>query len=196
MRAEDELAAVPAGASAVVSEARRVSRALVEPLGRRWSHVKAVAARAAELVVPVPVARQDQLIAAAWLHDVGYAPEIGRTGFHPLDGASYLNLEGWPDAIVNLVAHHSGARFEAKQRGLADALAEFPFPDGPLLDALALADLTTGPAGELLTYDERIAEILRRYPEEDPVHQAWLEAEPVLRESVRRAEARLEGGSA
>jgi len=136
------------------------------------------------------------LIAAAWLHDVGYAPEIGRTGFHPLDGASYLNLEGWPDAIVNLVAHHSGARFEAKQRGLADALAEFPFPDGPLLDALALADLTTGPAGELLTYDERIAEILRRYPEEDPVHQAWLEAEPVLRESVRRAEARLEGGSA
>lgn len=196
MRAEDELAAVPAGASAVVFEARRVSKTLVEPLGRRWSHVKAVAARAAELVVPVPAARRDQLIAAAWLHDVGYAPEIGHTGFHPLDGARYLRSEGWPDGIVNLVAHHSGARFEAKQRGLADELAEFSCPDGPLLDALALADLTTGPSGEPLTYDERIAEILRRYPEDNPVHKAWLEAEPVLRKSVGRVEVRLAGGSA
>ncbi len=136
------------------------------------------------------------LVTAAWLHDIGYSPEIGHTRFHPLDGARYLRDEGWPETIVNLVAHHSGARFEAEQRGLAAELAEFPFPDGPLLDALALADLTTGPSGERLTYDERIAEILRRYPEDDPVHRAWLTAAPVLRESVQRAEARLAAGSA
>jgi hypothetical protein len=31
-------------------------------------------------------------VAAAWLHDIGYAPAIAEsgTGFHPLDGARYL----------------------------------------------------------------------------------------------------------
>ncbi|GAA4544206.1 HD domain-containing protein [Pseudonocardia xishanensis] len=158
--------------------------------------MQAVARRAAGLGSAVAAPERDVLVSASWLHDIGYSPEIGHTRFHPLDGARYLRDEGWPETVVNLVAHHSGARFEATRRNLADELAEFPFPDGPLLDALALADLTTGPAGEPLTYDERIAEILHRYPEDDPVHQAWLEAEPVLRESVQRAEARLAGGSA
>lgn len=177
-------------------KAASLARQLLSPLGRRWTHVSAVAERSCEIGGAVAVTERSTLTAAAWLHDIGYSPEIGHTRFHPLDGAGYLRDEGWPESIVNLVAHHSGARFEAEQRGLADELAEFPFPDGPLLDALALADLTTGPSGERLTYDERIAEILRRYPEDDPVHQAWLTAAPVLRESVQRAEARLAAGSA
>lgn len=182
--------------SQVISDARWVSQTLLAHSGRRWMHVQAVARRAGGLVSAVDASERDLLVSAAWLHDIGYSSKIGHTRFHPLDGARHLREEGWPDILVNLVAHHSGARFEAKQRGLGDELAEFPFPDGPMLDALALADLTIGPAGEPLTYDERIAEILRRYPEDDPVHQAWLEAEPVLRESVQRAEARLAGGSA
>lgn len=191
--------AVPAGGEPCADLsgiAEAVAKHFVEPLGRRWLHVQAVAGRAAELENTVDGASRRAVLVAAWLHDIGYSPEIGHTRFHPIDGARYLRDKGWPEIIVNLVAHHSGARFEAKQRGLADELAEFPLPDGPLLDALALADLTTGPSGESLTYDERIAEILRRYPENDPVHLAWLEAEPVLRESVRRAEARLTSGSA
>ena len=36
----------------------------------------------------------DDLVAAAWLHDIGYAPELVETGFHPLDGARYLRREG------------------------------------------------------------------------------------------------------
>lgn len=185
-----------ASASSIASDARRVAEGFVSPLGRRWVHVQAVAKQAADKGCAVDTSERGILVAAAWLHDIGYSPEIDRTRFHPLDGARYLRVEGWPAIIVNLVAHHSGARFEAEQRGLADELADFPFPDGPLLDALALADLTTGPAGERLTYDERIAEILRRYPEDDPVHKAWLTAAPVLRESVQRAEARLAAGSA
>ena len=30
------------------------------------------------------------MTAAAWLHDIGYAPAVDDTGFHPLDGARYL----------------------------------------------------------------------------------------------------------
>jgi HD superfamily phosphodiesterase len=164
----------------------------VAPLGRRWRHVQAVAARATDLATAVPEAERAQLVAAAWLHDIGYSPEIGHTGFHPLDGARYLRTAGWPARLVNLVAHHSGARFEAAERGLSRELAEFPFEDSPLLDALVLADLTTGPEGERLTYEQRIAEILQRYSPSDPVHRTWLAAKPVIAEAVARAERRLD----
>lgn len=169
-----------------------MAQRLVEPLGRRWLHVQAVARRATDLSDSVSGAERDELVSAAWLHDIGYSPEIGFTRFHPLDGARYLRDEGWPVRIVNLVAHHSGARFEAAERGLADELDEFPFEDSPLLDALVTADLTTGPGGESLTYDERIAEILRRYRPGDPVHRTWLKAGPILAEAVARTESRLQ----
>jgi predicted hydrolase (HD superfamily) len=130
-------------------------------------------------------------VAAAWLHDIGYSPEIGHTRFHPLDGARHLQAHGWPAQVVNLVAHHSGARLEAAERGMSEELNEFPFADDPVLDALVTADLTTGPTGERLTYDERIAEILKRYPADDPVHRTWVKAAPILKEAVQRTEERL-----
>ncbi|NMH94561.1 HD domain-containing protein [Pseudonocardia bannensis] len=178
----------------LVPKARRLAERLVSPLGRRWSHVQAVAARADELRDAVAAGDGDHLVAAAWLHDVGYSPEISHTRFHPLDGARFLRKQGWPALIVDLVAHHSGARYEAEQRGLGAELAEFPFPDGPLLDALVTADLTTGPSGERLTYDERISEILDRYAADDPVYKTWLTAGPILAHSVRRTVERLAGG--
>lgn len=74
---------------------------------------------------------------------------------------------------------------------MSSELAEFPFEDSPTLDALVTADLTTGPDGQRLTYDERIDEILKRYPPDDPVHRTWVKAAPILKESVKRTEARL-----
>ena len=38
----------------------------------------------------------DVLVAAPWLHDIGYAVEVTDTGFHPLDGACYLASPGAP----------------------------------------------------------------------------------------------------
>ncbi|WP_091514103.1 HD domain-containing protein [Amycolatopsis sacchari] len=176
----------------LIEDAREVAERLMAPLGRRWQHVQAVAARAAELAGAVRADDREVLIAAAWLHDIGYSPEIGHTKFHPLDGARYLQENGWPEQVVNLVAHHSGARFEAEQRGRdEELLQEFPFEDSPLLDALVTADLTTGPGGERLSYDERISEILSRYGSEDPVHRTWVKAAPVVRECIERTEARL-----
>jgi putative nucleotidyltransferase with HDIG domain len=175
----------------LVEDAQALAERLVAPLGRRWQHVQAVANRAAQLELAVPEASRETLVAAAWLHDIGYSPEIGHSRFHPLDGARYLRAEGWPDAVVNLVAHHSGARYEAAERGLSDELAEFPFEDNPVLDALVSADLTTGPGGESLTYEERISEILSRYQPDDPVHRTWTKAAPVIRTAVKRTESRL-----
>ena len=53
---------------------------------RRWAHVQGVAARARSLA-PVLGADAELLEAAAWLHDIGYAPSLTETGLHVLDGA-------------------------------------------------------------------------------------------------------------
>jgi putative nucleotidyltransferase with HDIG domain len=166
----------------------RLAEELVAPLGRRWQHVQAVAARAAALSAGMTRAEREVLVTAAWLHDIGYAEDLALTGLHPLDGANYLEANGWPEPVVVLVAHHSGARYEARERGLT--LDGYPFEDTDLSDALAAADLTTGPGGEGLTYDERMIEILGRYPADHPVHRTWVTAAPVIGEAVARAEAR------
>ena len=57
------------------------------PLPRRWAHIQ-VAARARSLA-PALGADADLLEAAAWLHDIGYAPGLAATGLHALDGARY-----------------------------------------------------------------------------------------------------------
>ena len=64
-------------------------------LPRRWAHVQGVAARARSLA-PVLGADADLLQAAAWLHDIGYAPALSLTGLHALDGADVLVLEFEP----------------------------------------------------------------------------------------------------
>ena len=62
---------------------------LAETLPRRWSHVQGVAARARALA-PSLGADAELIEAAAWLHDIGYLPELADTGLHGLDGARYL----------------------------------------------------------------------------------------------------------
>jgi putative nucleotidyltransferase with HDIG domain len=154
----------------LVKHAREAAtRHLTTPAtGPRWAHVQAVAARAAELAATVEPIDRALLVAAAWLHDIGYAPDLIVTGFHPLDGARHLASAGSPARLTALVAHHSGARFEAAERGLATELAAYPLEESAVMDALVAADLTTGPQGQRLTYDERFDEILTRYPANSP----------------------------
>jgi hypothetical protein len=172
------------------SWAEQQAAALLTGLGDRWSHVQAVAAQARRVSAAVAPEDHPYLIAAAWLHDVGYAPPLNRLGFHPIDGARYVRQQG-QERVASLVAYHSGARFEAEERGLVEELAEFEPEDGPLLDALTYADMTISPAGQHVDVEERIAEILERYPPDDPVHRAVRRSHPVLREAVDRTRRRL-----
>ncbi|WNB85483.1 HD domain-containing protein [Cellulomonas sp. ATA003] len=133
----------------------------------------------------------DDLAAAAWLHDVGYGEQLMATGFHPLDGARFLRRIGVRDLVTSLVAHHSGATFEAEERGLVVELREFALPPQDLLDVLNLVDMTTSPTGERVSVDDRLSEILSRYEASDPVSRAVSRSGPVLRVSAARAAARL-----
>ena len=84
-----------------------------------------------------------------------------------------------------------GARFEAQERGFADALAQFREPDRDELDVLTLIDMSTSPTGERVGVNDRLDEILMRYPEEHPVHQAVSRSGDHIAQSAKRAAKRL-----
>lgn len=149
----------------------------LEPLGNRWRHVQGVVKRAYQIGEIFNENDRSYLIAAAYLHDIGYAPSLKKTGFHPLDGAYYL--QSYDQArLTSLVAHHSEAQFEAQLRGLSSELAKFPREHSAVADALTFCDLTTNSVGQHVTFEERIADILSRYRESDIVTQALRQAMP------------------
>jgi len=73
-----------------VSRAAELSAQRLGGMGDRWRHTQAVAARASSASPAVAPNDRDLLVAAAWLHDIGYADSVADTGLHPLDGAEYL----------------------------------------------------------------------------------------------------------
>jgi hypothetical protein len=167
-----------------------VAESCLGEMGDRWLHVQAVGG-AAEEIMARGFDVSDAVVMAAWLHDVGYADAVANTGFHPLDGAEWLRQQGAPEGVVGLVAYHSAAQFEADERGLGDELARFPAPDQDQLDVLTFIDMSTSPTGEWVAVNERLSEILMRYPDEHPVHRAVSRSRGYLVESANRAAKRL-----
>jgi hypothetical protein len=157
---------------------------LLAPLGDRWAHVQGVVRQAQDVSAILPAEEREDLVAAAYLHDLGYAPALVETGFHALDGARHLRALGY-ERLAGLVAYHSGARCEAELRGLTAQLAEFADEASATSMTLTYCDMTTGPAGEVITYEERLAGVERRYG-----------VEHVVARSVRHARAEVERSTA
>ncbi|MEV0307470.1 HD domain-containing protein [Nonomuraea fuscirosea] len=161
-------------------------------LPRRWAHTQGVAARAASLA-SILGDEADTLTAAAYLHDIGYAPELVVTGFHPLDGARYLrDVHQADDTLCRLVAHHSCAVNEALERSLFNELTtEFDEERPELVQALTYCDMTTGPDGSHLTAGDRLAEIHSRYGPDHLVSRSITASTPCILSAVRAVEAAL-----
>ncbi|MBO3735513.1 HD domain-containing protein [Glycomyces niveus] len=174
-------------------EAFETSRAaLEEALPRRWSHVQAVGKKALRIgPIILSDTDADTLAIAAVLHDIGYAPSIADTGFHPLDGARWLKRQGWDDRIVNLVANHSCACLEADERDLRADIEKFPDEKTLTTEALLYCDMTTGPDGQDFEIEERLSEIESRYGPEHLVYRFITKAKPSLIGSVRKIELEL-----
>ena len=164
---------------------------LADPLPRRWSHVQGVAARARSLA-PSLGPDVGLLEAAAWLHDIGYLPELAATGLHGLDGARYLrDVQHADPMLCRLVAHHSYAVIEAEERGLAHFMTrEFALPPQHLADALTFCDMTTSPDGEHVQVQSRLAEIHDRYGSGHLVSRSIRRATPFILEAVGQVRAR------
>ncbi|MFG2925950.1 HD domain-containing protein [Streptomyces sp. NPDC048305] len=162
-------------------------------LPRRLLHSLGVSQRATEVAALVGQ-NAELLVSAALLHDVGYAPQLTVTGFHPLDGARYLrDTHAADERLVRLVANHSFALLEAEERGLRAVLeAEFPLLDDQrLVDALVYCDMTTTPDGQVTTVDARLAEITGRYGSDSVVGRFIRRASPDILAAVSRVEAAL-----
>jgi putative nucleotidyltransferase with HDIG domain len=179
-----------------IEQARDLARLLLaKSIPRRWMHSQGVG-RKAESVARLVGEDATALVCAAWLHDVGYAPDLVVTGMHQLDGARYLRDVAKADELVcRLVAHHSCAFIEGRNRGLSDQLmSEFPAVEGLLADAITYADMTTTPDGEPVEAEQRLAEILSRYGDGDLVAESIREASPLIVNSVRVVTAALADG--
>ncbi len=150
-------------ADVAVANARALARRLLaDDQPRRWNHVQGVAKRAELFVDRIP--HSEALAQAAYLHDIGYAPSLVDIGFHQIDGARYLRREGWDDAVVNLVAHHSGAQQRAELEGLGEIYtAEFPFDDSLPHRELHFCDVTTALDGVPTTVQARLADMRHRH---------------------------------
>ena len=176
----------------LVAAAADQTRYILDSVPDRLAHSEGVARRAQFLTLTVDPQDASLLVAAAWLHDIGYAPELRETGFHRLDGARYLRSIGWTQAICNLVAHHSGARFVAWVLDLEKPLARYRFSQDAVSDALTVADQTTGLFGEPVTVEQRMSNMLRRHGPDSANALAHPDREPYLRAAAVRVTERLE----
>lgn len=177
----------PAGDRDLVDWSAAYAQRLLSRLPDRWKHTAGVAQLAREVATEIGIAA-GSLVAAAYLHDIGYSPAAADTGFHPLDGARHLQALSLPDTVVRLVAHHTTADAEARERWLGDALAEYPPAPEDLAEILLYSDMHVGPAGEEFTIEERIAEIHSRYAEASPASRAL----DRYREHIEAVDRRIE----
>ena len=83
-----------------VDAARQLAKSHLQVLADRWRHTEAVVARAYEYMAILSTEDRVVLVVAAWLHDLGYAPGVRRIGFHPLDGAKFLEASGLDRRVV------------------------------------------------------------------------------------------------
>jgi hypothetical protein len=168
---------------------------LLKDLGNRRAHVQGVAKRAIEISRVVPPDDRPYLVAAAYLHDIGYAAVLRRTGLHQLDGAAHLRQLG-RERLARLVAHHSEARFEVEVRGAGHLLADYEPDEQSVRDALTYCDMTTSSTGTRTTLTSRLVEIEARYGEssEPAARQILVALErslPHLKKAVESTERRI-----
>lgn len=105
-------------------------------LPRRWRHVQGVT-RQARRLGGLNRADFETFEAAALLHDIGYAPDLVDTGFHPIDGALYLKSIDAPRRIVDLVAPDELALItELHKHGLKPAHLAADVIGKPLIEHL------------------------------------------------------------
>jgi len=174
-----------------VSEARELARGLLaDNLPQRWDHSRGVASRAELFVGSHP--RANLLIAAGYLHDIGYAAEAIDTGFHQIDGARFLRRLGYDEEIVNMVAHHSGAAKRAPLFGFDHLLeTEFPMREELPHRELHFCDLTTGLDGQPVSCEDRLADLRHRHRDNPPMLRFLDENEADLRHLVQMIQRQL-----
>jgi hypothetical protein len=149
--------------SSLVRDAQTLARTLLADDQRRLAHVRGAGLVAGMAAGALRLDQPEMVVAAAWLHDIGYAAALARTGFHPVDGALFLAREGWPDQVVFLVAHHSHAAVLAPYYGVQPHMALLEHVHGLADDVITFSDLRVGPNGLGADPRDRVNDMRRRH---------------------------------
>jgi len=125
----------------------------------------------------------------ALAHDIGKVDALRATGtdFHPLDGAAFALARGEP-RLAALIAHHSGARYEAVLRGLT---IPYPYEDSIVSQIVAVVDASTLQSGIVVPISERVRDIADRYGPESPPVRAMRAFWPELVAAVQAIDPSL-----
>jgi hypothetical protein len=110
---------------------------------------------------------------AALLHDIGYAPCAKNTGFHPSAGHDFLKAKGFED-LAEVIIGHSSSPEEAEEKELK---AIKPSED-LVAKLITYWDMQVKQGGIIVSYEERLAEIIARYGEHSAIGRANLRAKP------------------
>ncbi|HVA09717.1 MAG TPA: HD domain-containing protein [Acidimicrobiales bacterium] len=176
--------------------AQEYARSLLAADPERLAHTQAVVNRASSLSKTLLSDAEDRaaLVAAAWLHDIGYSPQLVKTGAHHLDGARHLSEHG-EERLAGLVAYHGSGEAEATLRGFAAEFAEFPREPGLVSDILTYCDLTAGPAGCHVELAERLSEVRARYGDDHVVVRGLDASSELIQGAFLRVETAMASAS-
>jgi Cof subfamily protein (haloacid dehalogenase superfamily) len=146
---------------------------LLQDKPRKIAHSIAVARLARQLSLDLELTPEEARAVelAALFHDIGYAPALRLTGFHPLDSAIFLAHRAAPEAAIQAVLLHRYAREKAATHPAASSIyADLPLTSPHLADDLvSFCDLRISPEGTLVTLKERLKEAGTRYGPEHPL---------------------------
>ncbi len=143
----------------VVRRAQELASTLLSSNQDLLGHAETAAEQAASACARLGCRDTEAIVAAAWLHDIGYVPSLRATGYHPIDGALYLMKDNWPDRVISLVAHHSEAKMEAPYYSVAHHLSIIDPVTGPASDILTFADMTSGASGGRVALQARVEQL-------------------------------------
>jgi hypothetical protein len=160
----------------------------------RFQHILGVV-RCMKLLLPrldIPNPWKPALLSACYLHDIGYSPNLRQFQFHPLDGAIFAHEHGFSKPVVAAILFHSCA-FEQVQQTRPDLIEVYKINE-PLLDKQDLyfidlvtyCDLHTSSTGQLITFPERVKEVVERYGEDHEVSKLMVENRPYYEKIIAR----------
>lgn len=159
---------------------------------KRLTHIQAVAASVRQSVIDLnhsgytPGIDTAEAYCAALLHDIGYVEDLALTGFHPVDGAVFLRSSGYP-RLAELIIGHSNSPEQAQLRGISGVAASADI----IAELITYWDVQTKQGGEQVTYEERLADIIKRYGEESAVTQAHLISRPRIQQIINKIDGLL-----
>lgn len=191
--ASEDVRVLAAALPDAVAAERLAARLLCADPGR-LRHVRTAGAVALLVADCVPERHLDLLLAATVLHDIGYAPQVRDSGFHPLDGARWLLANGADPRVAGAVGHHSEALALAATAEHRAALSALAAPPQAVADVITYADQTTAPDGRRIDPVRRVVDRRRRKPPADAAQWAVERRRTErLLHAVARVEVRLIG---